>query len=137
MGKVTFILCIITIMSISFSACTSNKDTVGVSIKGAWDILLANGVSTAGGDHQAYISFEANGEMNGNASVNSFFGSYKYSGNKLFLMNVGMTRMMGANMKIEDAVIQALNSVSTIKINGNSASVYNSRGNEIMILKKK
>ncbi len=119
------------------SACKSNNGLSVTSIQGAWNILTACGVSTVSGENQAFISFEASGKMNGNASVNNFFGSYKYNGTKLELSNIGMTRMLGASMQVEKAVTAALNAVATIKVKGNEATVYDAQGKEIMTLQKK
>lgn len=131
--KIKVLLCCLLMV---LSACKSNKEIPGVQIMGVWNILTASGMNTDAGENQAFISFGADGKMSGNASVNSFFGSYKCSGNKLQLSNIGMTRMLGSSMNIERAVTSALNAVSAIQINGNSATVYDSSGKEIMTLKR-
>ena len=118
-------------------ACKSNKEISGIQIKGTWNILTASGISTDAGEKQAFITFDAGGKMSGNASVNSFFGSYKCTGNKLELSNIGMTRMLGSSMNVERAITAALNAVSTIRINGSTAAMYDSSGKEIMTLKRK
>ena len=107
-----------------------------MQIKGSWDILTASGISTDAGEKRAFISFDSEGKMSGNASVNSFFGSYKCTGNKLELSNIGMTRMLGSSMNVERAITAALNAVSTIRVNGNAAAMYDSSGKEIMTLKR-
>ncbi len=113
------------------ACCPSNE-----SIIGKWDIVSAYDVSTEGGDRPAMIMFNEEGQMNGNASVNSFFGSYNLDGEKLTFSQVGMTRMMGQSMEIEDAVICAVNSTASVKIDGDKAEVYDAEGNLIMTLSK-
>ncbi len=132
--KIKVLLCC---LLMALSACKSNKEISGVQIVGTWNILTASGMNTDAGENQAFISFGTDGKMSGNASVNSFFGSYKCSGNKLQLSNIGMTRMLGPSMNIERAVTSALNAVSAIRINGNSATVYDSSGKEIMTLRRR
>ena len=120
------------------SSCTASKGAATASsIKGSWDITEACGMSTAQGEKQAEITFADGGKVNGNASVNSFFGSYTLNGQKLQLTNVGMTSMMGQHMEIESAVAQALNSASAISVSGNTATVADARGTVVMHLKRK
>ena len=91
-------------------SCGSQKKVEGntADLYGEWIIEKAMGLSTEGGEKQAFIKFAPDGKMNGNASVNSFFGGYELKGDTLKLGNVGMTRMMGPSMDIEDAVVKAL-----------------------------
>ena len=120
------------------SSCTASKSaTTANSIMGSWDITEACGTSTAQGEKQAEITFADGGKVNGNASVNSFFGSYTLNGQKLQLNNVGMTSMMGQHMEIESAVAQALNSASAISVSGNTATIADARGHVVMHLKRK
>lgn len=114
-------------------SCTSQKS---FSLEGSWNIVSANGVSTAEGEKRAFISFDAEGKVNGNASVNSFFGDYELDGESLKLDHVGMTRMMGPHMEIEAAVVDAVNSTSSIKVKGETAVVFDADGKEIMTLEK-
>lgn len=119
------------------SCSPSEKTTTDASsIIGEWSILKADGVSTKEGANPATISFDSEGKINGCASVNRFFGSYKFDGKKLTLDQIGLTRMMGPNMEIEDAVIKAINSVNSAKINSNKATLFDDEGVEIMKLKR-
>lgn len=120
-------------------SCGSQKKVEGYTadLYGEWIIEKAMGLSTEGGEKQAFIKFAPDGKMNGNASVNSFFGGYELKGDTLKLGNVGMTRMMGPSMDIEDAVVKALGESVTIKVNKQSASVLDKNGKVVMELKKK
>lgn len=120
-------------------SCGSQKKVEGntADLYGEWIIEKAMGLSTEGGEKQAFIKFASDGKMNGNASVNSFFGGYELKGDTLKLGNVGMTRMMGPSMDIEDAVVKALGESVTIKVNKKSASVLDKNGKVVMELKKK
>lgn len=120
----------------TMSACTTEKTILntGGGLFGEWKIEQAMGKSTANGDRPATINFGNDGRINGNASVNSFFGGYTSDGKNMSFTHIGMTRMMGQSMEIEDAVTQAINTTARISINGNSAQVYDKDGNVIMKL---
>lgn len=102
-------------------------------ISGRWSIETACGMSTEGADTPAFISFE-DGRVNGNASVNSFFGEYSRRNDRLTISRVGMTRMMGGSMEIEQAVIDAVNSIASLKVEGDKATAYNAEGEAVMTL---
>ncbi len=115
-------------------ACSSHN---AVNVDGEWLITNVNGMSTAGGDRQAEIKFDGKGKVNGNASVNLFFGSYSLEGDSLKFGQMGMTRMMGGSMDIEDAITKALGEVATVKVDGDKAVIMDAEGNEVMQLERK
>ncbi len=121
---------------IFLNSCGNTK-VAADQIKGDWHIEEAMGVSTVGAEKEAFISFDGNGKINGDASVNTFMGSYKFDGETLKLDNIGMTMMLGASMEIEDAITKALNSTAKIEIDGDKAVVKNSTGEKIMTLVRK
>ena len=114
--------------AIAISCATKTAD-----ISGKWNIESACGLSTENGERPAYIIFK-DGKVNGNASVNSFFGEYKYENGKLSFSAMGMTRMMGASMEIEDSVMSAINRLATLKIEGEDAVAYDAEGNAVLTL---
>ena len=115
-------------------ACSTHS---AVNVDGEWVITNVNGKSTEGGDRQAEIMFDGKGKVNGNASVNSFFGSYSVEGASLKFGPMGMTRMMGGSMEIEDAITKALGEVATVKVDGDKAVIMDAQGNEVMQLERK
>lgn len=119
------------------SCGTCKKQNMETDITGTWTIVEAMGKSTAGGDSEAVITFDNEGKLNGNASVNAFFGDYKFKTGTLSFSNVGMTRRMGQSMDIEASVIQAVNKSATISIDGNSAVISDKNGKKVMTLRKK
>ena len=92
--------------------------------------------STENGDNQAYIIFDNEGKVNGCASVNVFSGEYSLKGEKLTLSYIGITKMMGANMDVEDAVTNAINTTAAIKAKGDKAYILNAKNDTIMVLSK-
>ena len=117
-------------------SCGSQKKVEGntADLYGEWIIEKAMGLSTEGGEKQAFIKFAPDGKMNGNASVNSFFGGYELKGDTLKLGNVGMTRMMGHHMEIETAVTQALGQTHSVKVKGSKAQLLDKDGRPVMQL---
>ena len=67
--------------AIAITSCSTQK--TAMDITGTWNIEKAMGKSTVGAETAPFIQFENDGKMNGNASVNSFFGNYQLKGNKL------------------------------------------------------
>lgn len=126
------------LIAVLLASCGCSKSLVTTtSLTGDWTIEKALDKSTAGGENPATISFAADGSLNGCATVNRFFGAYHLKGNTLSLSNIGMTRMMGASMDIEDAITQALNKTDKIEIKGDKATIYDKDNKVVMTLKKK
>lgn len=126
------------LISVLLSSCGCGKsDVTAASLTGDWMIETALDKSTGNSMKPATISFAADGKVNGCATVNTFFGNYELKGNALTLSHVGMTRMMGPSMDIEDAITQAMNRTKTIKVKGSTATVYDKDKKVIMTLKKK
>lgn len=123
--------------ALSVWGCASQKSVVSVDVTGQWFITQAMGVPTDDAETTPFINFDKDGSVNGNASVNTFFGSYKLSGTSLSLSNIGMTKMMGASMNVEDAITNALNSVASIKVENGNASLLNSKDEVVMLLSRK
>ena len=122
---------------LSSCGCSKKLEASSTTIQGEWTIETAMNKSTEGGEKQAFINFNSDGKMNGNATVNSFFGGYTLKGNEISFTQVGMTRMMGASMDIETAITQAIGEANTIEIKGDDATIADKAGNTVMVLKRK
>ena len=121
------------------SSCGCNKKVCmkTVDLTGTWNIVTAMDKETKNGDKPATITFDGNGQVNGNASVNSFFGGYTLKGNSISFGNMGMTRMMGKSMDIEQAINEALDNSATVETDGKNAKVMNKDGKTVMTVVKK
>jgi Heat shock protein len=120
------------------SSCGVSNSKVSDRIKAEWAIEEVCGKTTESAQNPAVIIFRNGGKFDGNASVNSFFGKYKIEGkDNLKFDNVGMTRMMGASMDIDDAVFKAIRNTSSIEIDGDFASVKDENGDVVMRLRRK
>lgn len=131
MKKVFFALASI----LALTGC-GQKNSKDIDLVGTWAIEQAMGVSTEKAENHAFISFDKEGKVNGNASVNLFFGDYELKGEKLTLSNIGMTKMMGASMEVEDAITDAINTTASIKAKGGKVLVMDSKKKTVMILSK-
>lgn len=128
------------LLAIGMVSCNFGKSALAdpASLQGEWTIVEAKGISTKESTRPATITFTADGKINGCAAVNSFFGDYTFDGKTLSFDHVGMTRMMGdeESMKIEDAVIDAINKAKTAEVQKDKATLFDAEGNEVIELKK-
>ena len=61
----------------------TNKFSTQPDILGQWTIVEANGMSTDSAETTPFILFGDSGRVNGNASVNTFFGQYTLKGDSI------------------------------------------------------
>ena len=113
---------------------TADK-TATPDILGQWVITEAMGVSTNDADTTAYINFDTK-KVNGSTSVNLFFGPYTLNGDTIQFGNLGMTRKMGKNMDVENAVTEAIKKAKFVKVEGELMTVLNEQGIKIMTLQR-
>ncbi len=146
MTKTVYLLALLALASLT--ACGSKRGAVNVkasastnvaslkeSIVGSWAIDKALDTSTETAEEQPFISFEENGRMNGNASVNLFFGGYILGGSdSLRLDNVGMTRKLGQSMDVERAITEAINTLCRMRVEGERAYCLNEEGDTLLWL---
>lgn len=125
------------IMMLGSCATQSSLKGNGETLVGKWMITEAMEKGVENAETKPYIDFAKDGRFNGNASVNSFFGDYTVKGKSIKMDHVGMTRMMGASMDVEDAVTEALNSTSTIEVEKKNAVVKDKNGKVVMRLERK
>ncbi len=125
-------------VALSIVACSSSRHTHEQgSIVGTWIIERAIDTSTEGADQEPFITFSADGRMNGNASVNSFFGNYTSSQARLHIDNVGMTRRLGASMQVEQAITEAINRLAAASVSGQRAYLFSEEGDTLLWLRRK
>lgn len=107
------------------------------AILGDWEIVEAGGVPVESGFDKATISFDENGGVHGNTSINYFFGDYKLSGETLEFGNIGLTKMMGPTPDTERAVVDALNKGVKVAFEDNdNASILSKDGSEVLKMKR-
>lgn len=133
----TLTLAALAILTLGSCSTQGNMNEANASLIGKWMITKAMGTGVENAETKPYIEFAKDGRFNGNASVNSFFGDYTVKGKSLKMDHVGMTRMMGANMDVENAVSKALNSTYSIEVKKNEANVKDKDGKIVMKLERK
>ena len=106
------------------------------ALTGRWAIVEAMQKGVEGADKAPFIQFKTDGQINGNASVNSFFGGFTMKGDKVDFSNLGMTRMLGKSMDIETNISQALDNAATIEVRKEGAVMKDKDGNIVMRLKR-
>lgn len=102
------------------SSCGSSKSLVSAdALNGEWNVIEINGkaVTPAAGQEYPFIGFKtAESQLYGTTGCNRFFGGYKLGAKgAIDLGNLGSTRMMCPDMKIEDSLFDALGKVKQVK----------------------
>ncbi|MCP4141409.1 MAG: META domain-containing protein [Chloroflexi bacterium] len=84
------------------------------------------------------ISFNADGNLNGNMGCNSFFGAFKISEDKIEIGPVGSTEMYCEDtMDQEMAVLSLLNGTLTFENDGNTLTIFSEDGSLTLNLAQK
>lgn len=120
-------------------SCSTEKETENClldNLYGQWNIVEANGLSTTGTESEPFIHFTDSGAVNGNTSVNAFFGQYTVKGDSISFDQMGSTRRMGENMEVEMAVLTALGQCITLDIQDSILNAKDHGGNIIMVMKR-
>lgn len=123
----------------AFSNCANvktNKFSTQPDILGQWTIVEANGMSTDSAETTPFILFGDSGRVNGNASVNTFFGQYTLKGDSISFDQLGATMMMGRekDMEVEMAVMAALAQCVTLEVQDSVLNAKDHDGNVVMSL---
>lgn len=120
-------------------ACNTNTENITektTDLTGAWNITEAKGLSTDSAETLPFIHFTDSGTINGNASVNTFFGRFTSNGDSLSMYDMGATMMMGRSMELEMAIMQAMEQCTTIEMLDSVLYVKDAEGNRIMTLER-
>ena len=125
-------------IALLFTNCKTLQ-SVEESFKGEYKVVSINKQAVETAEVAPFINFDwAKKNMNGSTGCNNFFTSFSANDDKTFTMsNIGSTRRMCANMKVEDAFLQALNQVYSYEIGEESIRFYNSDKEEVIELKRK
>jgi len=102
--------------------------TVPANIVGDW---VLPGTTTT-------ISFSSDGVYQGQAPVNTYFGTYAMDRNTISLKNQGSTKMSGSDkdMKAENEYFQTLSEVTAFSTPNSTLEFYNNRGKTILVFEK-
>ena len=131
------IILLMSILSTVLVACNQQTYTAN-NISGKWEIVAINdqAISYQGLTEIPYISFMENEtQMVGNTGCNIFFGQMIIDENNAQALRfdaVGSTKVMCANMEVEDALFAALANVASIDGSGNTLLLKDSNGKVLL-----
>lgn len=80
------------------------------------------------------------GRISGNSGVNSYGGNYEANGSGAFSVGaISMTEMAGPEpaMRTESAYLKLLSDARSYRIKGDTLTLYDKWGNEVLIFKKR
>ena len=118
------------------SCATANKS---VSLDGEWNIVSVEGQKVVS-EQEPFIGFDTReGRLYGNAGCNNIMASISLDTIKgsVTLSEVGATRKMCRDMKLEGQVLAALEKVSSYRSSENGVELVDARGNVVFGLEKK
>lgn len=100
-----------------------------------WNVVNVNtgqSIKTLLGGTSASLDFAAGGQLNGNSGCNSLFGPYRASGNSLSIGPLAGTSRLCVEpagvMEQESAILTALQSAATFRIDGSQLEIQNAGG---------
>lgn len=136
MKKVTNLL--VAVMALFVMASCNEKKGFDV-LNGEWSVV-AVGEMAIPDSAEAFIGFDVAEQLvYGNAGCNQLTGAMPAEINPEVPMfgAIGSTRMMCADMTVEDALLPALAQVVDFKVDGSNLYFLDVAGNEVITLKKR
>lgn len=123
------------------SSCMVSKQVPVSELGGRWNIVEVNGEKVQR-DNLPYIEFDtATKRLHGNAGCNHFNASYQFENSKSSAIKVlpGVSTLMACpDMELEDKVLSALNTVSSVKKAkaGEGMQLLDQKGKVVFMLEK-
>lgn len=114
-------LALLSIVVLLMAACDTSDSNV--SVAGSWQMTsgIVDGVDISlVADHPITMSFE-DGQVNGTAACNSYFGPYETSGSSITFQQLAFTEMAcfpDELMQAEQMFGQAMTRVDTVSVDG-------------------
>lgn len=143
MKNVLVAFCMVSTVLAMFS-CRSSKEVASLaSMNGEWNIVEINGtaVTLSPGQSAPFIGFDTTtGKVYGNSGCNRLIGSFDVNAKagSIDLSKLGSTRMMCADMTLEQNVLGALAQVKEYKKMGKaSMALCNAANRPVIVLEKK
>ena len=135
-------LFIVAAMATTLMACNKYNYNA-TNVFGEWDLIAINGneIELAEGITTPFIGFnQQEDRIYGNAGCNSFFGSMIIDSTNVDALRfdqLGSTRMMCANMELEDNFLMALGRVSSIEYNADELQLKDDANNVILLFARR
>ena len=110
-----------------FAACAETATVENLPLENTtWKLVELNGeANPAFAEGDSFTFTLDDGAITGKGSVNRFFGGYEYSAEDgvLDIGELGMTRMMGPNVDLEDAFVRIFDDVDGCSIEGDELTL--------------
>ena len=119
--------------------CSCSTTNTSVNLAGEWNIVTVEGEEVAS-EETPFIGFDIkDGRMYGNAGCNSIMANVTVDSvkNTIALSNVGATRMMCPDMKLEGKVLSALEKVAGYQVSEVGVELTDAEGKVVFGLEKK
>ncbi len=130
-------LFMVAVMATTLMAC--NKHTYNATnVFGEWDLVEMNGkkVELSEGITKPFIGFnQKEDRIYGNTGCNSFFGTMLTDSTNVDAIsfdNMGSTKMMCADMSVEDELLMTFGNVQSIEYNADELQLKDKAGNVIL-----
>lgn len=118
-------------------SCT--KESAENSLEGEWKIVSIGGQPVSGAEAEPTITFNmAEKRVSGNAGCNNYFAGFELSDKRTIKFDqAGVTRMMCADMKTEQAFLEAFNNISQYEVANNEICFKDKAGHNLIKATKK
>ena len=134
--KKTFL--ILFVLTSLLTACNGTRTAQSLD-NTAWELTAYGSVDAptpALPNVETTITFDGDGNLNGNVGCNSFFGAYKLSGDVLEVGPLGATEMYCADtMEQEMAVLTILNGSLAFEQDGDMLKIFSADGRQLIQLR--
>ena len=120
-----------------FGACATAPEAENLPLENTqWKLVELYGESNPAFENGDSFTFTLDaGSITGKGSVNRFFGGYEYSEvDGLNIGDLGMTRMMGPDVDLEDTFVRMFDEVDGCEIDGDVLTLTGA-GNDIAVFK--
>ena len=130
-------LFMVAVMATTLMACNKHNYNA-TNVFGEWDLAKINGQAIVKTDDitMPFIGFnQQEDRIYGNAGCNSFFGTMITDSTNVDAIsfdNMGSTKMMCANMEVEDALLAALAQVKAIEYNAEQLQLKDANNQTIL-----
>jgi heat shock protein HslJ len=131
------------IVASSLVSCAAGGSSIlGGKLGGEWSVVSIDGktINAATADTPPYMGFDVSARnVYGNAGCNLLTGALDFNESQgtINLNSIGSTRMMCADMTVEDALLGALRHVRKYSVKGDTLSLNNSSGKAVVTLVRK
>ncbi len=124
------------------SSCASGNKADIKDLNGVWNIVEINGIAVtpASAEETPFIGFNAETrELHGSTGCNSLLGTFSMDEQGVLdFSGMGSTKMMCADMTLEDNLLSAMGAVKTFKkLDADNLALCGADDSAVVVLKKR